>query len=498
MEQPYLLMRKITKRFPGVKALDQVDFEVNKGEVHGLVGENGAGKSTLIKILTGAYQKDEGEIFINGEKVEITNPQQSIKLGIAAIYQELNLIPYLSVAENIFLGRELKVSKVTNFIDWKTTRQRAKELLLELGQDIDVTVPVKNLGIGQQQMVEIAKAISTNASIIIMDEPTSSLSMRETEELMKVIRKLKSRGISVIYISHRLEEVFEICDRITVMRDGKKIITLKTSETNKDEIIKHMVGRTLEQQYPKIKVSRGREALRVENLTRRGVFEKISFTAYSGEILGIAGLVGAGRTEIARSIFGADPVDEGEIYVFGQKCDIRSPSDAMKAGIALLTEDRKGQGLFLNENIVNNITICSLEKFKGALLLKTGELVEEARKLSKQLNIKTPSLGKKVRELSGGNQQKVVIAKWLCCDAKIFIFDEPTRGIDVGAKVEVYNLMNQLVSQGACVIMISSELPEILGMSDRIIVIHEGRISGSFTKEDASQEAIMRAATGGV
>lgn len=498
MEQPYLIMRGISKRFPGVKALDSVDFEVKKGEVHGLVGENGAGKSTLIKILTGAYQKDKGEILINGTRVDIMNPQHSMKLGIAAIYQELNLSPYLSAAENIFLGREFKRTGVVNIIDWKKTRQKARELLLELGQDINISIPVKDLGIGQQQMVEIAKAISTNANIIIMDEPTSSLSLHETEELMKAIKKLKDKGISVIFISHRLDEVFEICDRITVMRDGKKIITIKSSETSKEELIRHMVGRTLDQQYPKVTIPRGEEALRVEHLSRKGVFKNISFSAYSGEILGIAGLVGAGRTEIVRSIFGADPRDEGEIYVFGKKCDIKSPLDAMNAGIALLTEDRKGQGLFLDNDIVNNITVCSLQRFKGSLLLKTKDLFETSRELCHMLNVKTPSLQKIVRELSGGNQQKVVIAKWLCYNARIFIFDEPTRGIDVGAKVEVYNIMNQLVSQGACVIMISSELPEILGMSDRIIVVHEGKITGEFTIDKANQEAIMKAATGGV
>lgn len=499
MEQkPYLVMKGISKRFPGVKALDSVDFEVYKGEVHGLVGENGAGKSTLIKILTGAYQKDEGEIMINGAKAEIANPQQSMKLGIAAIYQELNLSPYLSAAENIYLGREIKHSKIINIIDFKKTRQKAKSLLLDLGQDIDVTVPVKNLGIGQQQMVEIAKAISTNANILIMDEPTSSLSLHETEELFNTIKKLRGKGISIIFISHRLEEVFKICDRVTVMRDGKKIITLNTNKTNREDLIRYMVGRTLDQQYPKIVVPRGKEALKVVNLSRKGVFENISFSAYSGEILGIAGLVGAGRTEIARSIFGADPKDEGEIYVFGKKCNISSPYDAMKAGIALLTEDRKSQGLFLDEDLIDNITVCSLEKFKGSLLLRTKDLIEISRDLSQRLNIKTPSLKKIARELSGGNQQKVVIAKWLCYNARIFIFDEPTRGIDVGAKVEVYNIMNQLISQGACVIMISSELPEILGMSDRIIVIHEGRITGEFARNNASQEVIMKAATGGV
>lgn len=494
---PYLKMKGISKRFPGVTALDSVDLEVTKGEVHGLIGENGAGKSTLIKILTGAYEKDEGQIYINNKEVQISNPKQAIDIGIIAIYQELNLSPHLSSAENIFLGQEIKKGNIISFIDWKAARKEATRLLNELGQNIDVNIPVKNLGIGQQQMVEIAKALSKNAEIIIMDEPTSSLSLNETEELLKTINKLRKKGISVIFISHRIEEIFQICDRITVMRDGKKIATLETGETNKDEVIKYMVGRSLEQQYPKKPVKRGEAALRVENLKRKGVFDDISFTAYSGEILGISGLVGAGRTEIVRSIFGADPRDAGDIYVYGKKCNILSPRDAMKEGIALLTEDRKGQGLILEQDIVVNITLSSLPRFKEKFFLNLKRLFLAAKKLAEELDIKTPSLYKKVVELSGGNQQKVVIAKWLCYNARIFIFDEPTRGIDVGAKVEVYNIMNELVSKGASVIMISSELPEILGMSDRIIVVHEGKITGEFSRDNADQEVIMKAATGG-
>jgi len=499
MEKSFLEMRGISKKFPGVKALDSVDFEIRRGEVHALIGENGAGKSTLIKVLTGAYKKDAGQIFLEGKEVDIFNPRKAIEIGISAIYQELNLSPHFSAAENIFLGRELKKGlKIVNFIDWKQARYKAKELLNELGQNIDITIPVKELGIGQQQMVEIAKAISTNARIIIMDEPTSSLSMGETRELFNAMSRLKQKGISIIYISHRLEEVFEICDRVTVMRDGKKISTMETSDTNKAELIKNMVGRTLKQQYPKVKTVKGEEALRVEKLSRKGEFEDISFTAYSGEILGISGLVGAGRTEIVRSIFGADTKDSGNIYVFGQKCNINSPIDAMNQGIALLTEDRKSQGLILQQDIVRNITISNLHNFIQTFMLDIESMFNTSKKLSKKLNVKTPSLLKKVNELSGGNQQKVVIAKWLCYDAKIFIFDEPTRGIDVGAKVEVYNIMNELVSQGACVIMISSELPEILGMSDRIIVVSDGRITGKFSREEANQELIMKAATGGV
>ncbi|HHY79409.1 MAG TPA: sugar ABC transporter ATP-binding protein [Thermoanaerobacter sp.] len=497
-EKTILLMKEVSKSFPGVQALKNVDFDLTKGEVHGLLGENGAGKSTLIKILTGVYQKDEGEIFLEGKPVIINNPRDALNLGIAAIYQELALQPYLSVAENIFLGHEItKQSKLVRFINWKKMHEEARKILkeLELDLDLDLNTPIKELGIGKQQMVEIAKVLSKNAKIVIMDEPTSSLSEKETEELFKVIFRLKEKGISIIYISHRLEEIFKICDRVTVMRDGEKIVTLNPKTTTKDELIKYMVGRTLEQHYPKIETKKGEEALRVENLTRKGVFENISFGAYTGEILGIAGLVGAGRTEIVRAIFGADPVDSGKIYIFGKERKITSPQDAIKEGLVLIPEDRKTQGLVLIQTVLDNIVLSSLPKYKKGLLLNYREVTSESSDLIKRLNIKTPTAKKVVKELSGGNQQKVVIAKWLTQKARIFIFDEPTRGIDVGAKVEIYNIMNELVKNGASVIMISSELPEILGMSDRIIVIHEGRVTAEFSREDADQEKIMKAAT---
>ncbi|ERM91385.1 MAG: Monosaccharide-transporting ATPase [Caldanaerobacter subterraneus] len=495
-EKTILLMKGISKSFPGVQALKNVDFDLMKGEVHGLLGENGAGKSTLIKILTGVYQKDEGEIFLEGKPVVINNPRDALNLGIAAIYQELALQPYLSVAENIFLGHEItKQSKLVRFINWKKTHEEARKILKELELDLDLNTPIKELGIGQQQMVEIAKVLSKNAKIVIMDEPTSSLSEKETEELFKVIFRLKEKGISVIYISHRLEEIFKICDRVTVMRDGEKIVTLNPKTTTKDELIRYMVGRTLEQHYPKIETKKGEEALRVENLTRKGLFENISFTAYTGEILGIAGLVGAGRTEIVRAIFGADPIDSGKIYIFGKERKITSPQDAIREGLVLIPEDRKTQGLILIQTVLDNIVLSSLPKYKKGLLLNYREMTNESFDLIKRLNIKTPTAKKVVKELSGGNQQKVVIAKWLTQKARIFIFDEPTRGIDVGAKVEIYNIMNELVKNGASVIMISSELPEILGMSDRIIVIHEGRVTAEFSREDADQEKIMKAAT---
>jgi ribose transport system ATP-binding protein len=493
-----LKSKSITKKFPGVIALDNVDLDIKKGEVHALVGENGAGKSTLIKILTGAYIKDEGTIYWKDNEIEIKNPKHAIELGIAAIYQELNLIPELSVAENIFLGREIKEKGTKMFLDIKTMREKARQILKDLGQNIDPTMKTGFLGIGKQQMVEIAKALSMNAEIIIMDEPTSSLSGGEVRELMKTIHRLREKGISVIFISHRLEEVMEIADRATVLRDGQKIITVNISETTKEDLIKYMVGRSLEEQFPKIPCKTGEEGLRVENLNRGNILKDINFTAYKGEVLGVAGLVGSGRTEMARAIFGADPIDSGEIYIEGHRVKIKSPQDAIKHGMAFLTEDRKGQGLFLDDDINFNMTIASLKKFIKRLLLNIKEQKNETKKLIKDLQIKPPDINKKARNLSGGNQQKLVIGKWLSSDADVFIFDEPTRGIDVGAKVEVYNLINSLTKKGKTIIMISSELPEILGMSDRIIVMHEGRIAGEFERHEATQEKIMKAATGEV
>ncbi len=494
-----LRMEGINKKFPGVWALKNVDFELREGEVHGLLGENGAGKSTLIKVLTGVYQKDSGKVFLYGKEVNINSPKEAMDLGIATIYQELSLEPYMNVAENIFLGREIRKGKFLRIIDWKKTHEEAKRILNDLGIAIDTRVIIRDLGIGKQQMVEIAKALSKNAKIIVMDEPTSSLSEREVEELFEVIKRLKKNGISFIYISHKLDEIFQICDRVTVMRDGENVVTLDVKNTNKDELIRYMVGRTLDQYFPKIVVEDGKkEALRVENLTRKGFFENVSFKTYTSEVLGIAGLVGAGRTEIVRAIFGADPIDYGKIYIFGEEVQIRSPEDAIKHGIVLLPEDRKRHGLILIHSVLDNVALpsLSLEKYKKGSLLNYRVIHDEVSGLIRKLDIKTPSPYKIVGELSGGNQQKVVIAKWLMRFARIFVFDEPTRGIDVGAKVEIYNFINELVKNNACVIMVSSELPEILGMSDRILVIHKGRVTGEFRRGEADQEKIIRAATG--
>lgn len=500
MSTPFLQIKNVSKTFPGVKALDNINLEIKKGEIHVLVGENGAGKSTLIKILTGLYQPDAGEIYINGIKIEHNNPQKALrKLGIVPIYQELNLIPLLDVTENIFLGHEIKKDTRTGvFVNRKAMIKKTREILGKLGQDIDPTVLVGDLGVGKQQMVEIAKALSNDANLIILDEPTAALGNEEIAELFKIMRQLKNEGVTIIFISHKLEEVAEIGDRLTVLRDGKLVITEEAAKVKVDDIIHYMVGREIENKFPKAETKRGGEALRVENLNRAGVLKDISFKAFYGEILGIAGLVGAGRTELARAIIGADPIDSGCFYISEAKTEIKSPEDALKHGLVLLTEDRKNQGLFLDETVMFNTSIANLKKYRLLILLSLKQIKDDVQKLINHLRVKTPSLSTKIAQLSGGNQQKVVISKWLNTSAKIFIFDEPTRGIDVGAKVEVYNIMNQLVKNGAAIIMISSELPEILGISDRVIVMHEGKISGEFDRSEATQEKIMKAATGGM
>lgn len=493
-----LELKKISKYFPGVKALESIDLDIYPGEIHGIIGENGAGKSTLIKILTGAHSNDEGKIFIEGKEVKINGPRDAMNYGITAIYQELNTIPHLTVAENVYLGRELKTSEKRGFLKIKEMREKSKTLLNDLGQNIDTASNISKLGIGKQQMVEIAKALSINTKILIMDEPTASLTDREVKELLRTVKELKDKGISVIYISHRLEEVMDICDTITVMRDGKKIETRSRNEVDSiDTLIKLMVGRSLEKQYPKIKVQIGEESLRVENLTKKEVFNNINFNVHKGEIVAVAGLVGAGRTEVMRTIFGVDSYDSGNIYINGNKVSIKCPRDAMNLGIAFLTEDRKGQGLILDQDINYNVNISSLDKVKKRILLNIANMKERTIDNIKKLNIKPQKQDFIVGQLSGGNQQKVVIGKWLNTNANIFIIDEPTRGIDVGSKVEVYNVLNELIKKGAAVIMVSSELPEVLGISDRIFVMHEGEMKAEINIEEANQENIMHAATGG-
>ncbi|MDF2634227.1 MAG: Monosaccharide-transporting ATPase [Pelosinus sp.] len=498
MEEDLLSLKGVSKRFPGVLALNNINLDIKPGEIHGLVGENGAGKSTLIKILTGAYSCDEGQMVCQGKHVHFVSTKDAFLMGIAAIYQELSLAPNLSVTENIFLGREMRYKGI-GLLNYPQMTRLAREALTELGADIDMGKPVREYSMGQQQVIEIARALIANAKLIIMDEPTSSLSGREVRILLDNIYKLRQKGIAIVYISHRLEEVLEISDRITVMRDGCKIATMDKKETDQEQLIELMVGRTLEEKFPQVTVERGGLALQVTGLNRTGVLKDISFELYQGEVLGIAGLVGAGRTELARAIFGADKIDSGSVAVFGREVKINSPRDAINEGIAFLTEDRKGQGLILMHDIKFNSTLAGLKRFcKFGSFINTKSLCKEVEQLLHDLQVRPANYNIVTRLLSGGNQQKIVIAKWLCLKAKIFIFDEPTRGIDVGAKVEVYNVINRLISEGAAVIVISSELPEVMGISNRIMVMHDGRITAEFNRSEAAPEKILKAATGGI
>ncbi|MBB6284703.1 sugar ABC transporter ATP-binding protein [Geobacillus subterraneus] len=496
MSSLLLKMEGIYKSFPGVQALSNAQFELRAGEVHALVGENGAGKSTLMKILTGIYQRDEGRIIYNGEEVEIPNPKKAQELGIGIIHQELNLIPDLTVAQNIFIGREPRKA-VRLFVNENEINYKTKQLLDQLNLDLDSKETVSNLTVAKQQMVEIAKALSFNTRVLIMDEPTAALTESEIEALFKIINQLRKKGVGIVYISHRMEELKRITDRITVMRDGCYIGTVETKDVSIDEIISMMVGREV---YISAKPGMGtvgtERVLEVKNLGRKGVFENVSFYLRKGEILGFAGLMGAGRTEVARAIFGADPIDTGEIYVKGKKVEIKSPADAVRYGIGYLSEDRKRFGLMLEMDVKTNIAIASFKKFLRSLgWVDDGKIADVSTKMVESLKIKTPNIDQQVKFLSGGNQQKVVISKWLTRDCDILIFDEPTRGIDIGAKGEIYKLLNDLAAQGKSIIMISSELPEILRMSHRIIVMCEGRITGELSNENVTQEMIMSYAT---
>jgi len=493
---PALEMRNISKQYPGVRALDDVSLSVEVGEIHALLGENGAGKSTMMKILAGAQSKDGGEILLNGVPVHIDSPQKAMSLGISIIYQEFNLVPYLSAGENIYLGREPRAA-IPGFVDFKKLYADAQVVLDKLGVKIDARAPVNTLSVAGQQMVEIAKATSKKSKIIVMDEPSATLTDHELRALFRLMLQLKSEGVSIVYISHRLEEIVEVCDRATIMRDGHHVATRDVKDLSREEIIKLMVGRELKDAIPKVAAEQGEIALEVKHLTRKGVLHDISFTVRKGEVLGIAGLVGAGRTETARVIFGADPMDSGSIEIFGQPVRIKSPQDAIKHGIGLVTEDRKQQGLVLGMVVRENTTLANLDFLSSLGFIKRGEERSIAEKYKTDLAIKTPTIEQTVHNLSGGNQQKVVLAKWLFTGSKILIFDEPTRGIDVGAKAEIYKLMNELAKNGVAIIMISSELPEVLGMSDRIIVMHEGRLTGELSRADATQEKIMHLATGG-
>ncbi|MCI8599469.1 MAG: sugar ABC transporter ATP-binding protein [Lachnospiraceae bacterium] len=489
-----LTMKGIDKSFPGVHALDHVDLEVKKGEVHALMGENGAGKSTLMKVLTGIYSKDEGTITYEGKEVEFSNPREAQDAGIVIVHQELNMLGHLTVAQNIFIGREIMNGKLIN--DKKMNEEAAK-LFEQLGIDIDPKETMSRLTVGKQQMCEIAKAISHEAKVIIFDEPSAALTEAEIEELFKIIRDLRDKQMGIVYISHRMDEIKVITDRVTVMRDGGYVGTLITKDSTKDDIINMMVGRVIYED-PKTESAVPKDApvvLKVEHLNAGRMVRDVSFELRKGEILGFSGLMGAGRTETARALFGADPKEGGDIYVNGEKIEIKTPQDAVKHGIGYLSEDRKRYGIVVDKTIAENSTMASLEHFmKGAFIDKKREN-EVAQQYVETLKTKTPGVDQLVVNLSGGNQQKVVIAKWLVRNCDILIFDEPTRGIDVGAKSEIYQLMNELVAEGKSIIMISSEMTEILRMSDRIVVMCEGRKTGELDISEATQERIMHAAT---
>ena len=483
-----LEMKDIGKSFPGVKALQGVSLTVREGEVHALLGENGAGKSTLIKILSGAYSRDEGEIFFDGVKVEVRNPTDAEKLGISTIYQEFNLGKSLTIAENIFLGH---LPTKAGMVDWATVNRRSREILDSLGVKLSVSQLAGELSVAQQQMVEIAKALNRETRILIMDEPSAVLSEKDLDHLFEVVRKLQARGIGIIYISHRLKEIFELADEVTILKDGRYVATKQVGDVTMDDLVKLMVGRDLTNVYPHRNPKLGEVVIEVKNLGQRHLAKDVSFAVRAGEIVGLAGITGSGRTEVARVIFGADPPTQGEMFLHGKPFRPRSPRDAIDAGIALVTEDRKAQGLLLKLQTYFNVTISGLSRLrKGIMLDLAGE-----RKLVdtwiKNLRIKTPNQEFLVVNMSGGNQQKVVLARWLSLGIKVFIMDEPTRGIDVGSKSEIYHVMGELAEQGMAIIMISSELPEILGMSDRILVMREGRIVKELDRAEASEEAVM-------
>ena len=489
-----LTMKGIDKSFPGVHALDHVDLEVRKGEVHALMGENGAGKSTLMKVLTGIYHKDSGTITYEGKEVEFSNPREAQDAGIVIVHQELNMLGHLTVAQNIFIGREFMKGKL---IDDKKMNEEAKRLFDQLGIDIDPTETMSRLTVGKQQMCEIAKAISHDAKVIIFDEPSAALTEAEIEELFKIIRDLRKKQMGIVYISHRMDEIKVITDRVTVMRDGGYVGTLITEECTKDDIINMMVGRVIYED-PKTESAVPKDApvvLKVEHLNAGRMVKDVSFELRKGEILGFSGLMGAGRTETARALFGADPKQSGDIYVNGKKVDIKNPQDAVKCGIGYLSEDRKRYGIVVDKTVAENSTMASLEFYMKGMFIDKKKENEAAQKYVDLLRTKTPGVDQLVVNLSGGNQQKVVIAKWLIRNCDILIFDEPTRGIDVGAKSEIYQLMNELAAEGKSIIMISSEMTEILRMSDRIIIMCEGRKTGELAIEEATQERIMHAAT---
>ncbi|WP_460065883.1 sugar ABC transporter ATP-binding protein [Streptomyces sp. YKOK-I1] len=489
MSHPDELLRieGIRKTFPGVVALDSVDFDLRRGEVHVLLGENGAGKSTLIKMLSGAYRPDAGRILVDGAETRIQGAQDAERLGIATIYQEFNLVPDLTVAENIFLGRQ---PRRFGLLDRKRMDADAAELLARVGVDVEPGARVRDLGIARLQMVEIAKALSLDARVLIMDEPTAVLTTEEVEKLFRIVRRLRDDGVGIVFITHHLEEIAALGDRVTVLRDGRSVDQVPAN-TPEDALVRLMVGRSIEQQYPRERAEAGAPLLKVSGLTRAGVFRDVDFEVRAGEVVGLAGLVGAGRTEVVRAVFGADPYDSGTVEVQGQPLRRLDVNAAMDAGIGLVPEDRKGQGLVLDATVQENLGLVTLGRSTRAGFVDRAGQRRAADRISGQLKVRMAGLHQHVRTLSGGNQQKVVIGKWLLADTKVLILDEPTRGIDVGAKVEIYQLINELTASGHAVLMISSDLPEVLGMSDRVLVMSQGRIAGELSAREATQDAVM-------
>ena len=487
-----LKMERITKQFPGVLALDNVSIDLKKGEVLGILGENGAGKSTLIKILAGNYIKDDGEIFIDGEKFEINNPGEAMASGIRVIYQELNTLNNLTVAENIFIGEQL-VKTGLKIVDWKSMVKKSKIILESLNVDLNPKAVMEDLSVSEKQVVEIAKALSKEAKILVMDEPTAALSEDDTKSLFRIIATLKEKGVSIIYISHRLKEIFEITDRVTVLRDGKKIKTLVTGETNTNELVSLMVGRDIKEMYPKREVPITGVVMKVRKLNAAGL-KDISFELRKGEILGIFGLLGSGRTSLVKALFGANPIKSGEIFIKGEKVSMKSPRNARDNKVGLVPVDRKLEGLALALGVKENITLANINELGKSFLINKRTETQKAEKWVNDLSIKTPGINTEVNSLSGGNHQKVVLARWLESGSEIIILNEPTRGIDVGAKIEIYKLMQDLCENGAAIIMVSSELPEILSIADRILVMSKGRFTEEYTKKEATEEKLLSAA----
>ena len=493
MSEYVLELKGITKIFPGVKALNNVQFQLKPGEVHALMGENGAGKSTFFKVITGVHKAEEGEMFLNGQKVDFKGPKDAQEAGIAAVYQHPTSYPHLTVAENIFMGHEIIKH---HMIQWKEMNQEANKYLKELDADFDATAEMGTLSVAQQQMVEIAKALSTNAMIIILDEPTAALTRNESEKLYTLVDKLKENGVSIIFISHRFEDMYRLASRVTVFRDSQYIGTYDVDGITNADLIKAMVGREIKEKFPRVECEKGKKIFEVKNLNAGKMVRDINFSLYEGEIVGFAGLMGAGRTETTRAIFGVDPKDGGELYVDGKKIEVNCPMDAIRNGVVLAPEDRKKDGLCTKLSIRQNLALPNLDLVCNKMgVINSGKEDALCEKAVKDLRIKTPNVEIDSGNLSGGNQQKVVVGKWLARDSRVVIFDEPTRGIDVGAKVEFYNLMNELKKQGIAVMFVSSEMPEVMGIADRIIVMCDGRITGEVSAREATQDEILTMAT---